>query len=148
MNLLKARMLRQIALSGPIPLPDYWTQCLFDPEYGYYTTSYPIGAAGDFTTAPEISQMFGELLGAWWLETVRQNNLQNAALVEIGPGRGTLMADILRTLAKLDPELQGHLQVHMVEVSPRLTASRPVVIVSVQYLMTHQMTSFLAYVTP
>ncbi|MGB8816547.1 MAG: SAM-dependent methyltransferase [Rhizobiaceae bacterium] len=122
MTPLHQRLLRQIALEGPIRLSDYWTQCLFDPQHGYYTTGYPIGADGDFTTAPEISQMFGELLAAWWLATVRQNDLQNVALVEIGPGRGTLMADMLRTVAKLDPDLQRRLQVHMVEVSPRLMA--------------------------
>lgn len=122
MNLLKARMLRQIALSGPIPLPDYWTQCLFDPEYGYYTTSYPIGAKGDFITAPEISQVFGELIASWWLATVQQNKIDSVALVEIGPGRGTLMSDMLRTLGKLDPTLKETLAVHMVEISPRLTS--------------------------
>ena len=121
MTPLKSRMLRQIARTGPIPLPDYWAQCLFDPEHGYYTTGYPIGADGDFITAPEVSQMFGELVAAWWLATVRQNSLDEIALVEIGPGRGTLMSDMLRTLGKLDPELKKTLPVHMVEVSPRLT---------------------------
>jgi SAM-dependent MidA family methyltransferase len=121
MTPLKSRMLRQIAQTGPIPLSDYWAQCLFDPEFGYYTTGYPIGAEGDFITAPEISQMFGELIAAWWLATVRQNALGDIALVEIGPGRGTLMSDMLRTLGKLSPELKETLPVHMVEVSPRLT---------------------------
>jgi SAM-dependent MidA family methyltransferase len=121
MTPLKARMLRQIARSGPIPLPDYWAQCLFDPEHGYYTTGYPIGAEGDFITAPEVSQMFGEVIAAWWLATVRQNGLRDIALVEIGPGRGTLMFDMLRTLGKLAPELKETMSVHMVEVSPRLT---------------------------
>lgn len=121
MNQLKARMLRQIAHSGPILLPEYWAQCLFDPEYGYYTTAYPIGAQGDFITAPEISQMFGELIASWWLAVVRQNKFDSVVLVEIGPGRGTLMSDMLRTLGKLDPSLKETLAVHMVEVSPRLT---------------------------
>jgi SAM-dependent MidA family methyltransferase len=121
MTPLKSRMLRQIAQTGPIPLSEYWAQCLFDPDFGYYTTGYPIGAQGDFITAPEISQMFGELIAAWWLATVRQNSLHQIALVEIGPGRGTLMADMLRTLGKLHPSLAGGLDVHLVEVSPRLT---------------------------
>ncbi len=95
--------------------------CLFDPEHGYYTTRVPIGASGDFTTAPEISQMFGEMLAAWWLATVRQNDVAHIHLVEIGPGRGALMADMLRTLERLDPALRPSLPVHMVEVSPRLT---------------------------
>ena len=121
MTPLKARILRQIAQTGPILLPDYWAQCLFDPEHGYYTTGYPIGADGDFITAPEITQMFGELIAAWWMATVRRNGLSEIALVEIGPGRGTLMADMLRTLGKLDTNLKAILPVHMVEVSPRLT---------------------------
>jgi SAM-dependent MidA family methyltransferase len=122
MTALLQRLLRRIDLTGPIPFHEYWAICLFDPEYGYYTTRVPIGASGDFTTAPEISQMFGEMLAAWWLATMRQNNLPDIHLVEIGPGRGTLMVDMLRTLAKLDPNLRANLQVHMVEVSPRLTA--------------------------
>lgn len=120
MTPLEAKLRRRIALEGPITVAGYWAQCLFDPHHGYYTTRIPIGSAGDFTTAPEISQMFGEMLAAWWLATSRENNIA-PALVEIGPGRGTLMADMLRTLAKLDPALKHELPVHMVEVSPRLT---------------------------
>ncbi len=121
MTPLEAKIRRQIELAGPMSVAEYWTHCLFDPKHGYYTTRVPIGAAGDFTTAPEISQMFGEMLAAWWLATARQNGIE-PALVEIGPGRGTLMADMLRTLGKLDPSLKQSLAVHMVEVSPRLTA--------------------------
>ena len=121
MTPLMQRLLRRINVTGPIPFHEYWAMCLFDPDHGYYTTRVPIGAQGDFTTAPEISQMFGELLAAWWLATVRQNSLNDIHLVEIGPGRGTLMADMLRTLGKLDPTLKASLPVHMVEVSPRLT---------------------------
>jgi SAM-dependent MidA family methyltransferase len=121
MNPLESKIRRLIELGGPMSVAEYWTHCLFDTANGYYTTRMPIGAAGDFTTAPEISQIFGELLAAWWLATVRQNGIE-PALVEIGPGRGTLMADMLRTLGKLDPSLKHSLSVHMVEVSPRLTA--------------------------
>lgn len=122
MTLLMQRLIRRIDLTGPIPFHEYWAICLFDPELGYYTTRVPIGAEGDFTTAPEISQMFGELLAAWWFATVQQNGLDGIHLVEIGPGRGTLMADMLRTLGKLDPGLKASLPVHMVEVSPRLSS--------------------------
>ena len=120
MKTIEAKIRRQIELEGPMTVAQYWAICLFDPQHGYYTTSVPIGAAGDFTTAPEISQIFGELVAAWWLATARQNGV-SAALVEIGPGRGTLMADMLRTLGKLDPLLPQTLPVHMVEVSPHLT---------------------------
>ncbi len=120
MTPLETKIRRQIEMAGPMPLAQYWTHCLFDPQHGYYTTRQPIGAAGDFTTAPEISQMFGEMLAAWWLATVRGNGIA-PDLVEIGPGKGTLMADILRTLGKLDPRLKETLPVHMIEVSPRLS---------------------------
>jgi SAM-dependent MidA family methyltransferase len=120
-NRLADRLRKQIRSTGPISISDYWVQCLFDPKYGYYTTREPFGTDGDFTTAPEISQMFGEMLAVWWLETVQQNELKNIALVEIGPGRGTLMADMLRTIAKLDPNAAQKFDVHMVETSDRLT---------------------------
>ena len=119
MTPLEKKIHRQIELEGPMTIADYWAHCLFDPQHGYYITRLPIGAAGDFTTAPEISQMFGEMLAAWWLATAHQNHIA-PALVEIGPGRGTLMADMLRALGKLDAALTETLRVHMVEVSPRL----------------------------
>ncbi|MGL4489167.1 MAG: class I SAM-dependent methyltransferase [Rhizobiaceae bacterium] len=122
MTPLLQQLLRRIGLTGPIPFHEYWAICQYDLNHGYYTTRVPIGAQGDFTTAPEISQMFGELIAAWWLATVQQNELQHIHLVEIGPGRGTLMADMLRTLGRLEPSLKTTLQVHMVEVSPRLIA--------------------------
>jgi SAM-dependent MidA family methyltransferase len=117
---LAERLRKQIRSTGPISISDYWMQCLFDPTDGYYTTREPFGTEGDFTTAPEISQMFGEMLAVWWLETVQQNNIENIALVEIGPGRGTLMADMLRTIAKLDTNAAQTFDVHMVETSDRL----------------------------
>ena len=88
---------RRIALTGPISIADFMAEALGHPRLGYYRTALPVGAAGDFTTAPEISQMFGELLGAWlaerWLAMGRPRPVR---LVELGPGRGTLMADALR----------------------------------------------------
>jgi NADH dehydrogenase [ubiquinone] 1 alpha subcomplex assembly factor 7 len=89
----------------------------------YYATREPFGPAGDFVTAPEISQMFGELLGAWVADLwQRAGSPARTLLVELGPGRGTLMADVLRTLAKLAPDLQA--DVHLVERSPRLRAEQ------------------------
>ncbi|MFC0280730.1 class I SAM-dependent methyltransferase [Falsigemmobacter intermedius] len=114
--LLKAR----IAASGPMRLSDYMAECLLHPEYGYYTRTEPFGRGGDFITAPEISQMFGELLGLWlaqcWLD---QGAPGRFTLAEAGPGRGTLMADILRATRGV-PGFHQAMAVHLVEASPRL----------------------------
>ena len=121
MTALKARLERLIAAGGPISVADYMAACLFDTQAGYYTTREPFGAAGDFTTAPEISQMFGELVAVWaysaWAATGRPMPM---LLAEIGPGRGTLMADMLRTLDRLDTGFVTRARVAMVEASPRL----------------------------
>ncbi len=116
-----ARLLRRrIAESGPITVADYMAEALGHPEHGYYMTRDPLGAAGDFITAPEISQMFGELIGLWcadmWHSRVAPGP---ATLVELGPGRGTLMADALRA-ARMLPEFAATLSVHLVETSPAL----------------------------
>lgn len=118
---LRQRITELIAETGPIPVSQYMALCLFDPTAGYYTTREPFGAKGDFTTAPEISQMFGELV-AVWLASVWQaaGAPQDAILAEIGPGRGTLARDMLRTLARIAPDLRR--RVALIETSPRLTA--------------------------
>ncbi|WP_421857590.1 class I SAM-dependent methyltransferase [Oricola sp.] len=117
---LERRIRHLIETAGPIPVSDYMATCLFDPELGYYTTREPFGASGDFITAPEISQMFGEIVGAWLIHAWRMMGRPTPfALVEIGPGRGTLMRDILRT-ARLDPAFAEAAQPWLVEVSPRL----------------------------
>jgi SAM-dependent MidA family methyltransferase len=122
MTQLKARIVDLIEALGPIPVNEYMALCLFDPEGGYYTTREPFGAAGDFITAPEISQMFGELVAVWmyqaWLASGRP---QPVTIAEIGPGRGTLMKDMLRTLSRLDPDLANGATFAMIEISPRLT---------------------------
>lgn len=121
MTALKTRIASLVAASGPISVADYMALCLFDPEHGYYTTREPFGAAGDFTTAPEVSQMFGELVAVWlyaaWQASGRP---ANATLAEIGPGRGTLMKDILRVLHSLDAAFVANASVALVETSPRL----------------------------
>jgi SAM-dependent MidA family methyltransferase len=115
-RLLAAR----IAASGPIRLDDYMAECLLHPRYGYYATRDPLGRAGDFVTAPEISQMFGELLGLMlaqsWLD---QGAPAPFALAELGPGRGTLMADILRATRGV-PGFHAGLRLHLLEASPVL----------------------------
>ena len=120
MTPLEAEIRRLIAIDGPIPVDRYMELCLSHPQHGYYVTRDPLGAAGDFVTAPEVSQMFGELIGAWAATVWQQmGSPRNVRFVELGPGRGTLMADALRA-AKALPEFHAALSVHMVETSPVL----------------------------
>jgi NADH dehydrogenase [ubiquinone] 1 alpha subcomplex assembly factor 7 len=94
--------------------------CLTHPEHGYYTSRDPLGASGDFTTAPEISQMFGELIGLWAAAAWRaMGSPANVRLVELGPGRGTMMQDALRA-AKVMPDFRAAIVLHMIEISPAL----------------------------
>jgi NADH dehydrogenase [ubiquinone] 1 alpha subcomplex assembly factor 7 len=122
---LAERLANRIAGAGPITVADYMTSALTDPDYGYYTRARPdggepLGAAGDFTTAPEISQLFGELIGAWLIDCWRQAGSPDPVnLVELGPGRGTLMADIMR-VARPVPEWRSAIRLHLVEVNPSL----------------------------
>ena len=115
-------LLRRIRQTGPMTIADYMVECLIHPGHGYYTTRDPLGAGGDFTTAPEISQMFGEVIGLClaqaWLD---RGAPAPFALAELGPGRGTLMADILRATARV-PGFHTAMEVHLVEVSPALRA--------------------------
>ena len=120
MSKLNDLIAARIATSGPITLADYMADALMHPTLGYYATRDPLGAAGDFTTAPEISQMFGELIGLSlaqaWLDQGQPSAL---ALAELGPGRGTLMADILRATRSV-AGFNDAAQVHFVETSPTL----------------------------
>jgi len=115
---LRARIRRE----GPLPVDAYMRACLADPQHGYWHKSLAIGAEGDFVTAPEISQVFGELLGVWsavvWQAMGRPSPVR---LVELGPGRGTLMRDALRA-ALAAPAFLAAASLHLVEVSPRLRA--------------------------
>lgn len=92
---------REIALSGPLTVARYMELCLAHPEHGYYRTRDPLGRAGDFITAPEISQMFGEMIGIWIASVWEQMGRPEFRLIELGPGRGTLMADARRVLTQL-----------------------------------------------
>ena len=113
---------RRIAATGPLSIADFMADALGHPDHGYYMTRDPLGAAGDFITAPEVSQMFGELIGLWCAEMWRTGVAPRPArLVELGPGRGTLMADALRA-ARMMPGFADALTVHLVETSPALQA--------------------------
>jgi SAM-dependent MidA family methyltransferase len=124
MTPLEQEIRRIIAFDGPMPISEYMRTCLTHPKYGYYVTRDPLGSLGDFTTAPEVSQMFGELLGAWaaavWLEMGSPTRVN---LVELGPGRGTLMADALRAANAL-PAFRAAIALHLVEMSDVLAAKQ------------------------
>jgi SAM-dependent MidA family methyltransferase len=109
-----------IKLSGPMPVWRYMELCLMHPQYGYYLSRDPLGREGDFTTAPEVSQMFGELLGLWAAAVWKSMDVPNPVrLIELGPGRGTMMADMLRAIRVL-PSLYQAVSVHLVEINPAL----------------------------
>src|SRR5471032_2078093 len=108
---LKSRIAGLIAAQGPISVAQFMTLALHDPEGGYYATRDPFGKKGDFITAPEISQMFGEMIGLWLIDAWEsQDRPKNPLLVELGPGRGTLMADMLRAM-RVAPDLCKGLEV-------------------------------------
>jgi NADH dehydrogenase [ubiquinone] 1 alpha subcomplex assembly factor 7 len=121
---LARKLAARIATSGPIPLHDYVQGCLYDPEHGYYKRKDPLGRGGDFITAPEISQIFGELIGLWAGETWRlMGQPRELRLIELGPGRGTLMADALRALRVL-PGFLKSVTVHLIEISEALRVAQ------------------------
>nr|WP_269061676.1 class I SAM-dependent methyltransferase [Thalassospira xiamenensis] len=125
---------RRIALGGPITIADFMSDALAHPEHGYYRKQDPFGRKGDFITAPEISQMFGELIGLWAAVTWQQmGSPRKINLVELGPGRGTLMADALRAVRNV-PGLSDALTVRFVETSP--------------VLRNHQQTAIMPYGIP
>ena len=111
---------RRIAAEGPITIAAFMAEALMHPIHGYYVKSDPFGVNGDFTTAPEICQIFGELIGLWCADIWRQmGEPEEIAIVEFGPGRGTLMTDALRAAAVL-PAFKKAVSVHLVEASPFL----------------------------
>lgn len=114
----------QIRTSGPMSVASYMGLCLTHPSKGYYRASDPLGARGDFITAPEISQMFGELIGFWLVNLWQQMDEPKAfTLLELGPGRGTLMADILRVACRA-PGFRDALRLALFETSPPLMAEQ------------------------
>ena len=118
---LALRLKRQITQTGPISVADYMAACLFDPKDGYYTTKQPFGGSGDFITAPDVSQMFGELIAIWLVSAWRAfGEPTEFALCEIGPGRATLMRDMIRTFGKVAPDFLAQSEIRLIETSPRL----------------------------
>lgn len=119
---LSGELKELIAAVGPITVARYMAAALAHPDYGYYVRRDPFGRDGDFVTAPEISQMFGELIGAWCAATWRSIGAPDPVrLVELGPGRGTLMADAMRA-ARGDPDFIEAVRLDLVETSPALRA--------------------------
>jgi SAM-dependent MidA family methyltransferase len=119
---LKQRLAAEIAATGPIDIAAFMTRCLHDPLHGYYATRPALGERGDFITAPLVSQMFGELIGLWLVETWRGLGAPpRVVLAEAGPGDGTLTADLLRA-ARLDPAFLDAAELWLVDTSGPLQA--------------------------
>ena len=115
-----AHLIKELVIAdGPMTVDRFMTLCLGHPRHGYYMARMPFGRQGDFVTAPEVSQIFGELIGVWclaaWEVMGRPDPIR---LVELGPGRGTLMADLLRT-CRIAPAFEAALRIDLVEASPR-----------------------------
>lgn len=119
MNPLTEIIQKKIKSDGPIPLADYMALALGHPEHGYYMKRDPFGSKGDFITSPEISQIFGEMIGVWCAQLWKELGEGPVSLVELGPGRGTLMNDLLRATKKV-PDFHESITIHMVETSPVL----------------------------
>jgi SAM-dependent MidA family methyltransferase len=136
---LEAEILRRISLAGPMPVRQYMELCLSHPVHGYYTTRDPLGRDGDFITSPEVSQVFGELLGLWAASAWHQmGQPENVRLVELGPGRGTMMLDALRAM-QVVPAFRAAIVVHMVEFSPALQQRQQQTLAAVDVpMMWHQ----------
>jgi NADH dehydrogenase [ubiquinone] 1 alpha subcomplex assembly factor 7 len=121
MSELSELIAKRLRAVGPMSLADFMHEALLHPSYGYYTTRDPLGAQGDFVTAPELSQVFGELIGLWCYDTwERLGRPEPVLLVELGPGRGTLMHDALGALGRV-PDFRAALRLHLVEASETLT---------------------------
>ncbi|XP_023323978.1 protein arginine methyltransferase NDUFAF7, mitochondrial [Eurytemora carolleeae] len=115
----------KIRFSGPITIAEYMSEVLTNPIQGVYMNKDALGADGHFVTSPEISQMFGECIGLWLLnEWMKMGEPRPIQLVELGPGKGTLMNDILRTIGKLRPSELEHISLHLVEISPEMRKSQ------------------------
>lgn len=133
MNEMEAYLARRIRTTGPITLADYMGDCLMHPDHGYYQQERIFGADGDFITAPEISQMFGEMIGLWlanrWHAMGAPTHIN---LIELGPGRGTLMADILASTRNV-AGFHDAVSVHFLELSEQLRAEQQKAVPNAQW---------------
>ena len=135
---LKSRIVKHIKTSGSLPLAEYMHWCMADPKDGYYANQEAIGSKGDFITAPEISQMFGEMIGIWAVEaweTLGKPSPFN--LVELGPGKGTLMSDLLR-IGNAVPEFLDAAQVRMIETSEKLIEAQKATLSDYEMIAWHK----------
>jgi NADH dehydrogenase [ubiquinone] 1 alpha subcomplex assembly factor 7 len=122
MNDLQKYLIDHIQAHGPIDVGQFMSMALGHPEFGYYMKKDPFGRGGDFTTAPEVSQMFGEMIGVWCADVwMQMGSPKKFSLLECGPGRGTLMADIMRATKGVDG-FHKAAHVHLLEISPVLKA--------------------------
>jgi NADH dehydrogenase [ubiquinone] 1 alpha subcomplex assembly factor 7 len=134
---LLSEIKKLIRSSGPMPVWRYMELCLTHPQHGYYVSRDPLGREGDFTTAPEVSQMFGELLGLWAASVWKgMGSPASLRLIELGPGRGTMMADALRALRILPP-LYQMLNIHLVEINPVLRDKQKAALSSARNISWH-----------
>ncbi|MDY0883888.1 class I SAM-dependent methyltransferase [Dongia soli] len=121
---LRHQIAQQITAQGAVTVAEFMRLALAARHLGYYASRDPLGRQGDFITAPEISQMFGEMIGFWCVDTWhRLGSPSRFRLIELGPGRGTLMADALRA-ARLAPDFLGAFDLHLVEISQPLIATQ------------------------
>jgi NADH dehydrogenase [ubiquinone] 1 alpha subcomplex assembly factor 7 len=124
-NRLLRELCAKIRFSGPITIAEYMTEVLTNPIQGVYMKDNALGADGHFVTSPEISQMFGECMGVWLLnEWIKMGEPRPIQLVELGPGKGTLINDILRTVGMLRPAELKNISLHLVEISPEMRKSQ------------------------
>lgn len=124
MNDLSQTIISEINKAGPVRFDRFWYMALAHPEHGYYMTRDPFGRGGDFTTAPEISQLFGEIIGVWAVDMWEKlEQPQKLHILECGAGRGTLMADLMRITRHI-PQFNLAVDVHLLEISPVLKLSQ------------------------
>ena len=116
---LYEKVVATISKNGPLSLANYISYALSDPDYGYYQTRDPLGMAGDFITAPEISSLFGEMCGLYLAHVAELSRLRDPAIFELGPGRASLLLDMRRVWQRIMPSLINA-PVHLLETSPHL----------------------------